>query len=52
MIDLGSNDIVSLYEFRNLSLPSLYQMSFASNRVCFIFRNYSKSNLCISVEKY
>lgn len=33
ILDLGSNNIVNLYEFRNLHLNDLYQISFASNQL-------------------
>jgi len=33
LLDLGSNNIINLYEFRNLQLNDLFQISFASNQL-------------------
>jgi len=34
-LDLGSNNIMNLHEFRNLHLNNLVQISFASNQVSY-----------------
>jgi len=49
-LDLGSNNISNLYEFRNLQLNNLEQLSLASNQVCYLVFSITKYFISIQLK--